>query len=71
METRPRPRHRVTAWRITKILRLIDSGLMNKEIARELSIELSTVKNHVHHILEKLGVTRRAAAAAKMRGLGH
>jgi two-component system nitrate/nitrite response regulator NarL len=54
-----------------EILGLIDSGLMNKEIATALSIELSTVKNHVHHILEKLGVTRRAAAAAKVRKLGH
>jgi two-component system, NarL family, nitrate/nitrite response regulator NarL len=54
-----------------EILRLIDSGLMNKEIASALSIEVSTVKNHVHHILEKLGVTRRAAAAAKVRKLGH
>jgi DNA-binding NarL/FixJ family response regulator len=53
-----------------EILRLIDSGLMNKEIASELSIGLSTVKNHVHHILEKLGVTRRAAAAAKVRKAG-
>jgi DNA-binding NarL/FixJ family response regulator len=39
-----------------EILELIDSGLMNKEIASALSIELTTVKNHVHHILEKLGV---------------
>src|SRR6266850_4313815 len=54
-----------------EILELIDSGLMNKEIASALSIELTTVKNHVHHILEKLGVTRRAAAAAKVRKLGH
>src|SRR6267378_4711403 len=54
-----------------EILELIDSGLMNKEIASALSIELTTVKNHVHHILEKLGVTHRAAAAAKVRKLGH
>jgi DNA-binding NarL/FixJ family response regulator len=53
-----------------EILELIDGGLMNKEIAKVLSIELTTVKNHVHHILEKLGVTRRAAAAAKVRKLG-
>lgn len=50
-----------------QILELIDRGLMNKEIAIALSIELTTVKNHVHHILEKLGVTCRAAAAAKVR----
>jgi DNA-binding NarL/FixJ family response regulator len=34
-----------------------------------LQIEVSTVKNHVHHILEKLGVSRRAEAAARVRGL--
>jgi DNA-binding NarL/FixJ family response regulator len=44
---------------------------MNKEIARALSIQLTTVKNHVHQILEKLGVTHRAAAAAKVRKPGH
>jgi len=54
-----------------EILELIDGGLMNKEIAKALSIELTTVKNHVHHILEKLGVSRRAAAAAKVHKLGH
>jgi DNA-binding NarL/FixJ family response regulator len=54
-----------------EVLELIDGGLMNKEIANALSIELATVKNHVHHILEKLGVTRRARAAAKLRKLGH
>ena len=36
--------------------------LPNKEIARELNIEVSTVKNHVHHILEKLGVHNRTQA---------
>jgi len=54
-----------------EILELIDGGLMNKEIAKALSIELTTVKNHVHHILEKLGVSRRAALPRKVRKLGH
>jgi two-component system nitrate/nitrite response regulator NarL len=55
--------------RETDILRLVDRGLSNKEIARELCICLPTVKNHVHHILEKLGVARRSAAAARVRNL--
>jgi DNA-binding NarL/FixJ family response regulator len=50
-----------------EILDLIDQGLSNKEIARRLTIELSTVKNHVHNILEKLNVSRRAEAAARAR----
>jgi two-component system, NarL family, nitrate/nitrite response regulator NarL len=50
-----------------EILVLIDEGLSNKQIAQRLRIELSTVKNHVHHILGKLGVHRRAEAAALAR----
>jgi DNA-binding NarL/FixJ family response regulator len=50
-----------------QIVELVDQGLSNKEIARQLCIELPTVKNHVHHILEKLGVRRRADAAAMIR----
>jgi DNA-binding NarL/FixJ family response regulator len=50
-----------------EIVALVDQGLSNKEIARRLCIELPTVKNHVHRILEKLGVRRRADAAALIR----
>jgi DNA-binding NarL/FixJ family response regulator len=57
---------RLTA-REQEIITLIDLGLSNKQIARELYIELATVKNHVHHILAKLKVTRRADAAARWR----
>ena len=49
------------------ILALIRDGLSNKEIARELQIALPTVKNHVHNVLEKLGVATRAATAALPR----
>ena len=51
-----------------EIVRLIDDGLSNKEIARSLGIEVATVKNHVHNILEKLQVHRRGEAAARWRG---
>jgi DNA-binding NarL/FixJ family response regulator len=50
-----------------EIVRFIDEGLSNKEIARHLSIEVSTVKNHVHNILEKLHVTRRGKVPARVR----
>jgi two-component system nitrate/nitrite response regulator NarL len=52
------------------VLRLIEEGRSNKEIAAELSIELPTVKNHVHSILEKLHVNRRSEAAARARRHG-
>jgi two-component system, NarL family, nitrate/nitrite response regulator NarL len=57
---------RLTA-RELDVLRLIEEGRSNKEIARALSIELSTVKNHVHNILEKLNVDSRTEAAARAR----
>jgi DNA-binding NarL/FixJ family response regulator len=54
--------------RESEIAGLIDQGLSNKEIAQRLCIELPTVKNHVHNLLEKLGVRRRGEAAAAWRG---
>jgi len=36
-----------------EILRLVDEGQSNKQIAKGLHISLHTVKNHVHHILQK------------------
>jgi two-component system, NarL family, nitrate/nitrite response regulator NarL len=64
-------RQRVDSNRLTgrerEILALIDHGMSNKEIAAKLYIEVSTVKNHVHNILEKLGARRRSEAAARAR----
>lgn len=53
--------------REAEIVDLLGEGLSNKEIALRLYIELPTVKNHVHNILAKLGVTRRGEAAARVR----
>jgi DNA-binding NarL/FixJ family response regulator len=52
-----------------EIAALIAEGLSNKEIASDLKIGPATVKNHVHNILEKLKVRRRAAVAALWREL--
>jgi two-component system, NarL family, nitrate/nitrite response regulator NarL len=52
-----------------EIVALIDQGLSNKQIAKRLYIEVPTVKNHVHNILEKLNVNGRYEAAARMREL--
>jgi DNA-binding NarL/FixJ family response regulator len=54
--------------REVEILRLVGEGLTNKQIAAALTIELPTVKNHVHHILEKLGAGSRARAVALTSG---
>jgi two-component system nitrate/nitrite response regulator NarL len=52
-----------------QIAQLIDCGLTNKQIGRELGIEAATVKNHVHNLCEKLEVHRRGEAAARVRGI--
>lgn len=48
--------------RETEIVSLIEAGLSNKEIAVRLNIEVSTVKNHVHNILDKLQLHDRYSA---------
>jgi two-component system, NarL family, nitrate/nitrite response regulator NarL len=62
----PNPERDLTS-RERQIVALIDEGLSNKEIATRLRIELATVKNHVHNILDKLHVRRRGEAAAAVR----
>jgi DNA-binding NarL/FixJ family response regulator len=53
-----------------EILGLIARGASNREIADRLFIAEGTVKNHVTHILGKLGVRDRTQAALKARELG-
>jgi two-component system nitrate/nitrite response regulator NarL len=50
----------VLTTRERQILKLLQQGMSNKMISRALGIELPTVKNHVHSILAKLGIHRRA-----------
>lgn len=52
-----------------QIVQLINRGLSNKAIGRELGIKPATVKNHVHNVCEKLRVHRRGEAAARYRAL--
>lgn len=65
-ERRPQPPRTRLTLREREIAGLMRQGLTNKEIANELSIEPCTVKNHVHNILDKLGVRRRGDAAAAL-----
>jgi two-component system, NarL family, nitrate/nitrite response regulator NarL len=55
--------------RESEIVNLIERGMSNKEIARHLTIQLATVKNHVHNILEKLAVRHRADAVRAARSI--
>ena len=47
-----------------EVLKLISEGRTNQQIAESLVIEVGTVKNHVHNILDKLNVSSRREAAA-------
>lgn len=46
-----------------EVLRLLASGLTNREISQQLEISYETVKEHVQHILRKVGVVDRTQAA--------
>lgn len=54
-----------------ELAHMISTGLSNKEIAVKLNLSEQTVKNHVHHMLRKLGTDNRIAAVelCRMHGL--
>jgi DNA-binding NarL/FixJ family response regulator len=53
------------------VLQHLAGGLSNAEIARQLWLSEGTIKSHVSHILRKLGLSNRAAAAAYAHQLRH
>jgi DNA-binding NarL/FixJ family response regulator len=53
--------------RESDVLELIGQGLSNKEIARKLCVSVATVKHHVHNVLDKLRLPRRAQAMRFVR----
>ena len=50
-----------------QLVEMISCGLTNKEIASELNLSDQTVKNHIHRILQKLGVSDRLSAVEMCR----
>lgn len=61
-----RPQVALTA-REVEILRALESGAGNRELARQLFISEATVKTHLVHIYQKLGVDNRTAAITTAR----
>lgn len=57
--------------REVELLELLTTGLSNQQIARQLFISVATVKTHLVHIYQKLGVDNRTAAVreASARGI--
>jgi two-component system nitrate/nitrite response regulator NarL len=47
-----------------QIMRLVSEGLSNKEIGRRLNISDGTIKQHLHHVYQKLEISNRTVLAA-------
>jgi DNA-binding NarL/FixJ family response regulator len=61
----------VLTAREAQILKMLELGRSNRDIAAQLDIAVHTVKNHVHNLLSKLGVNTRAEAAARSRAMSY
>ncbi|HJZ07426.1 MAG TPA: LuxR C-terminal-related transcriptional regulator, partial [Trebonia sp.] len=53
-----------------RVLRYLPTNLSAPEIARELSVSVSTVRTHIRHLFVKLGAHGRSEAVAQARALG-
>ena len=53
-----------------EVLGLVKLGLTNRQIAEKLVISVGTVKNHVEHIIQKLGTSDRTQAVVRALELG-
>ena len=54
----------VLTEREQQIMRLVSEGLSNKEIGRRLNVSDGTIKQHLHHIYQKLEISNRTVLAA-------
>ena len=64
VNSRDRKAETLTAREI-EVLQLLAFGHTNKDIAEQLFISPDTVKTHLEHIFEKLGISDRTAAVAE------
>jgi LuxR family maltose regulon positive regulatory protein len=66
----PAPPEAGLTGRQLEVLRLVDRGLSNKSIARELDLSMSTVKTHLRSAFARLDAGSRTQALARARELG-
>jgi ATP/maltotriose-dependent transcriptional regulator MalT len=52
------------------ILKRLDSGLSNREIAEAIFVSEGTLKWHLHNVYSKLNVRNRSGAMVRARALG-
>jgi LuxR family maltose regulon positive regulatory protein len=52
-----------------EVLRLLSTGTHNREIAAKLFVSVDTVKSHLKHVYNKLGVHTRTEAVERAREL--
>jgi two-component system, NarL family, response regulator DegU len=72
--TRPQPQRAALAQPLTprelEVLALLALGRTNREIAEEFVVSVGTVKNHVEHLIAKLGASDRTHAVVRSLELG-
>jgi DNA-binding NarL/FixJ family response regulator len=66
----PGPTSRILSRREEEMVSLLRERLTNKEIAARLNLSEQTVKNHVHHILRKVGAPDRVAVVDRYKWEG-
>jgi DNA-binding NarL/FixJ family response regulator len=70
MQRAPTPARTALSGREIEVLELVARGRSNKEMARDLHLSEATVKSHLIHIFDKLGVADRTAAVTVALGKG-
>ncbi|MEK9505509.1 LuxR C-terminal-related transcriptional regulator [Gaopeijia maritima] len=68
--THPDPNSSPLTERQTEVLRLVERGLSNKAIGRDLDLSVSTVKTHLRDAFTRLGASSRTEAVALSRDRG-